>query len=131
MKIAIITDDGKTISPHFGRALYYLVVNFNNGKETHREIRPKIGHAQFANEPHLEIPGQPHGTDPASQDRHALMAATISDCQVLLARGMGQGVFDTLNKRHITPVLTEVSDIEEALTAYLNGKLEHVPARLH
>ena len=30
MKIAIITDDGKTISQHFGRANYYAVVTIDN-----------------------------------------------------------------------------------------------------
>jgi predicted Fe-Mo cluster-binding NifX family protein len=32
MKIAAITDDGKTISQHFGRAPYYLVVTVENGQ---------------------------------------------------------------------------------------------------
>jgi predicted Fe-Mo cluster-binding NifX family protein len=56
MKIAIISDDGKTISAHFGRAQYYLVIAIENNKETHPEIRPKMGHAQFSGEPHEHDP---------------------------------------------------------------------------
>ncbi len=41
MKIALITDDGKSISQHFGRAPYYLVVTLEDGKEVNRELRPK------------------------------------------------------------------------------------------
>ena len=42
MKIALITDDGKTISQHFGRAPYYLVVTIDEGKVIDRETREKI-----------------------------------------------------------------------------------------
>ena len=36
MKIAAVTDDGKTISAHFGRARYYVVVTVEDGKVTER-----------------------------------------------------------------------------------------------
>ena len=38
MKVAAITDDGKTISKHFGRAAYYLVATVENGAITSSEI---------------------------------------------------------------------------------------------
>jgi hypothetical protein len=70
MKIAAITDDGKTISQHFGRASHYLVATVENGQIISRELREKLGHSQFASEPHAtEIPGQPHGMDPASHGK--------------------------------------------------------------
>jgi len=31
LKIAVITEDGKTISKHFGRAPYYMIVTIENG----------------------------------------------------------------------------------------------------
>ncbi len=52
MKIAVITENGKTISQHFGRAPYYLVFTIEDGKITNREMREKMGHQHFANEPH-------------------------------------------------------------------------------
>ncbi len=64
MKIAAITDDGKTISQHFGRAAHYLVATVEDGKIVNREMRDKLGHAHFANEPHDEEQGQPHVYDP-------------------------------------------------------------------
>ena len=47
MKIAAITDDGKTISQHFGRAPYYVVVTVEEGKIANFELRDKLGHARF------------------------------------------------------------------------------------
>jgi predicted Fe-Mo cluster-binding NifX family protein len=48
MKIAVVTDDGKMISQHFGRAVHYLVLTVEDGKITRRELRDKPGHHQFA-----------------------------------------------------------------------------------
>jgi predicted Fe-Mo cluster-binding NifX family protein len=92
MKIAAITEDGKTISQHFGRAPYYLVATVENGKIVNRELRNKLGHAHFADLPHeASQPDQPHGMDAASHNKHLQMAEAIGDCQALLCRGMGMG----------------------------------------
>jgi predicted Fe-Mo cluster-binding NifX family protein len=37
MKIAVITDDGKTISQHFGRAPYYMVFSIEGKLVDHTE----------------------------------------------------------------------------------------------
>jgi predicted Fe-Mo cluster-binding NifX family protein len=47
MKIAFITDDGKTISQHFGRASYYLVLIIEDEKETERQLREKTKSPAF------------------------------------------------------------------------------------
>ncbi len=104
MKIAVITDDGKTISQHFGQAPYYLVATIENGKIVDRELRDKLGHAHFAHEPHeVETPGQPHGFGQDAQDRHTRMAEAIADCQALLCRGMGMGAYESMKTLGIHP----------------------------
>jgi predicted Fe-Mo cluster-binding NifX family protein len=132
MKIAAITDDGKTISQHFGRAPYYLVVTVEDGKITDRELREKLGHAQFANDPHpVEQPGQPHGMDPASHNRHLQMAEAIADCKALLCRGMGMGAYESMKTRGIKPIVTDLASIDEAVMAYVEGKIIDQVERLH
>jgi len=131
MKIAVITDDGKTISQHFGRAPYYQVMTVENGQITNRELREKLGHSHFANEPHEEIPGQPHGFSPAAQDRHTRMTEAIADCQALLCGGMGAGAYRSVQERGITPFVTDIIKIDEAVTAYLNGTIVDLTERLH
>ena len=66
MKIAFITDDGKTISQHFGRASHYLVVEVEDGVIQHQEMREKLGHQQFADHAHQHQHGQGSGMDAAS-----------------------------------------------------------------
>lgn len=132
MKIAAITDDGHAISQHFGRAPYYLVMTVENGQIVGRELRDKLGHAHFADQPHEpELPGQPHGFGPAAQNRHVLMAETIADCQVLLCGGMGAGAYESMRARGITPVVTEVVSIDEAVRAFVEGRLVDQTDRLH
>ena len=43
MKIAFVTDDGVTITQHFGRAGKYLVVEVEEGKEVSRNLRDRQG----------------------------------------------------------------------------------------
>ncbi len=132
MKIAAITDDGKTISQHFGRAGYYLVVTIEDGQIVDRQLREKLGHAHFANQPHTaQAPGQPHGMDPASHNKHLQMAEAIADCEALLCGGMGMGAYQSMVMRGIKPVVTDLHMIEEAALAYAEGKLVDRVERLH
>jgi predicted Fe-Mo cluster-binding NifX family protein len=132
IKVAAITDDGKTISQHFGRAQYYLVVTVENGQIVHRELRDKLGHAHFANQPHAEEqPGQPHGMDAASHNKHLQMAESIADCEALLCRGMGMGAYESMKVVGIRPVVTDIIVIDEAVKAYIEGNIVDQVERLH
>lgn len=131
MKIAAISDDGKSISMHFGRAQYYVVVSVEDGKIVGREVRSKVGHHTFGDHPHEEQPGTPHGYDAASQDKHSQMAANISDCKVLLAGGMGWGAHDSIKSYGIEPIITDIHDVDQAVRAYLDGTIRNLSERLH
>jgi transcriptional regulator with XRE-family HTH domain/predicted Fe-Mo cluster-binding NifX family protein len=128
MKIAVITEDGKSISQHFGRAPYYQVLTIEEGEIVQRELRDKLGHHQFSSlhteEPHS---GAEHGTDPASHDKHVRMAESIADCKVVLCGGMGRGAYESMRRLNITPVVTDLRDIDAAVAAFIDGKLiDHV-----
>jgi predicted Fe-Mo cluster-binding NifX family protein len=132
MKIAVITDDGKTISQHFGRAQYYFVITIEDKQVIHTEMREKLGHVHFANEPHeAEVPGQRHGFDPASQNRHARMAQTINDCEAVLCRGMGMGAYESLKGGGIRAVVTDIELVDDAIQAYIEGRIVDHIERLH
>jgi len=132
MKIAAITEDGATISQHFGRAPLYVVATVENGEIINKETRDKTGHHTFAANQHPETaPGERHGYDAGAQTRHASMAETIADCQVLLAGGMGWGAYESMKSRNIEPVVTDIESIDEAIELYLAGKLENLMERLH
>jgi predicted Fe-Mo cluster-binding NifX family protein len=131
VKIAIATDDGKTVSAHFGRATHFLVVTIEQGQVMGREMREKWHHGQNETHHHAEIPGQPHGFDPASQDRHARMGGVIEDCEAMLCRGMGTGAYSSMQSMNIRPLLIEVADVDQAISAYADGSLADHPERLH
>ena len=135
MKIAFVTDDGKTISRHFGRASYYLVVSIENGKETSREMLDKIGHRHFAaqggDHEHHHQPGQPSGMDASSQSKHNSMLAAVADCEALIGGGMGTGAYVSMQSANIKPYITDFAQINDALQAYLDGTLVDHREKLH
>jgi len=45
LRIATVTDDGLSISSHFGRAASYTVTTVENGRVVNRGLRDKMGHA--------------------------------------------------------------------------------------
>jgi len=132
MKIAAVSEDEINISQHFGRAPLYVVVTVENGKVVYKETRAKTGHHTFAAHQHPNMaPGERHGYDAGSRVRHNSMAETISDCQVLLAGGMGWGAYEAMQSYNIEPVVTDVKNIDEAVQLYLAGKLPNLMERLH
>jgi len=113
------------------------VATVENGQVMDKEMREKFGHRQVMAEPHSGgehghmDTGGAHGTDPASQDRHRQMAESISDCQVLIAGGMGSGAFESMKAAGIQPVVTGLETIDQALEAYLDGSLSHQDGLVH
>ncbi len=132
MKIAVITDDGRVISQHFGRAGYYMVITIEDGQIVDRELRNKIGHSHFVNQPHeAEAPGQPHGMGEESHNKHIQMSDTIADCEALLCGGMGMGAYQSMASRGIKPVVTDITEVDRAALAYASGEIVDLVDRLH
>jgi len=123
MKIAFITDDGETISQHFGRAQYYLVVTIENWKVINRETRSKLGHNHFQSQHQNEEyqHGARHGFDEHSHQKHANMLDAVSDCQTVISGGMGAGAYDSIKRLNIQPIVTDLADINAAIQAYIDG----------
>jgi predicted Fe-Mo cluster-binding NifX family protein len=125
VKIACVTDDGRTISAHFGRARQYAVLTIEAGRIVAQELRPKTAHEHGA-------PGEPaHTPGAAGQELHARMTEAIADCEAVLTRGMGFGARQALRRAGIVALITDETDIEAATLAYAAGTLEDHPERLH
>ena len=133
MKIAVISDNGTTVSQHFGRAPYYVVVTAEDGAVVEKEQRDKPGHHSFAQpgQEHAHHHEEGHGHGAHSQSKHAAMAESIADCQVLIAGGMGWGAYENLTSRGIETIVTDIKGIDEAVKLYLEGKLLNLQQRLH
>jgi predicted Fe-Mo cluster-binding NifX family protein len=129
VKIAIVTDDGRSVSPHFGRAGSYLVFTVADGAVVAREMRPKAA-------PHRDgerFDGSDDGSHdgPAAHQRHDQMIAPIADCASVVARGMGRGAYDRITAAGIQPVVTDIGDPDEAALACADGTIANLVERLH
>lgn len=125
MKIAVVTDDNTTLSPHFGRATHYLVFTVEGDNILEKEIRPKVGHHTHSHEhthggEHREHrPGEHHHD---ADRKHRQMVEVIDDCQIVVVGGMGLGAREAFEAAGIRPCSTEIIDAEEAVRAYLGGR---------
>lgn len=121
-KIAFPTDDGQTISQHFGMASYFVVASLPDGQEPAFEQRPKAHHSSHDHS---------HGEHDHQQGVGAQMFTPLSDCQVLIAGGMGQPAYDRAVQQGLQVFLTSERTIPAALAAYQAGQLQSDPRRIH
>ena len=114
VRIALVTDDGETISNHFGQASAYRVIQIEDGRRTDLGTRPKAHHGQGEHQPSL----------------HGSMLEPIADCHVLIAGGMGAPAWEKARGAGLEVILAG-GKIDEALTAYASGALASDERRLH
>jgi predicted Fe-Mo cluster-binding NifX family protein len=121
MKIAIASDDGISLSSHFGRCRCFLVYEANGGQVTGPEIRTN-GFTAFAK-------GECDGQDSHVHvhHSHADIVEALSDCRVVLCGGMGWRAAEEFQSRGIQPLVVKFpGPAAEAVAAYLAGSLNSV-----
>jgi predicted Fe-Mo cluster-binding NifX family protein len=125
MKIATVSEDGTTLSQHFGRAPMFIVATAEKGKVTAKEKRMRASDniCGCHHDSESGCHDQSHGQDPQSEAKHESMADSLADCQVLISGGMGYGAYQSLVGRGIETYVTDVENIDEAIKLYLEGNL--------
>lgn len=133
MKIAVVSENGKTVSRHFGRATQFIIVNTDGGKILGMESRKKVNHADFISpeDPRRCCGCESRGFGVGAYDRHRSMVLKILDCSVLLAGGMSWGACEGLKSRGIKTVITDIEDIEQAVRLYLWENWPDLVEHLH
>lgn len=119
LKIAVPTDDGETISRHFGQAKYFKVFVLDKSQVASSELREKASHGH-GDHSHAE------GVHPGQQ-----MVEAISDCQVLISGGMGMPAYQRAAGAGLKVFLTDTSSIQSAVEAYLSGTLDNNSSLVH
>lgn len=125
IKIAVVTDDKKKVSRHFGRARYFAIFEIDDGAIIRREIRDNtechtVEEYDYADDSYL------HECGPYSQGRHENIAKTIEDCSILITRGMGYGAYEFFKSQGIEVIITDVFDAEDAVKRYIQGELRNL-----
>ncbi|HMA69617.1 MAG TPA: NifB/NifX family molybdenum-iron cluster-binding protein [Candidatus Mcinerneyibacterium sp.] len=100
-KIAFPTNDGKTISGHFGRCKHFKVVEIKND--------------EVVSQKNLETPAHQPGLYPK-----ALADAGV-DC--VIVSGMGRKAVDIFNKNNINVIMGHSGDIDSLIKDYIDGNL--------
>ena len=129
MKIAIATEDHLKVSRHFGRAPYYVVCSFDDGKLTAKEVRHKSCHQRGSCADTGPCAATSAGMGDNSTHRH--MASAIGDCQAVVCGGMGYGAYYDLQAAGLDVCVTEAVSIDEVIRKFPAGELVHCPDRIH
>uniref|UniRef100_A0A7C3J4Z8 Dinitrogenase iron-molybdenum cofactor biosynthesis protein n=1 Tax=Candidatus Methanomethylicus mesodigestus TaxID=1867258 RepID=A0A7C3J4Z8_9CREN len=128
VRVAFVTDDGKSIYRHFGRAKYFLIVDYDKEGKIKKEVVSKSGCQSRSEKSHDLSEEEVHlGND----ERHEKMSEPLEGCSAIISGGMGMGAFKSLMLKGISPIITDEEDIEKALKDYLEGKLENHLELLH
>ncbi len=115
MKIALASDDGKTIAQHFGRTKGFVIVTIEEKKFAGKEYRKNKFTAHAMDE---ENHGHGHGGH-----SHEAVIEALSDCSAVISRGMGRRLFDDLMNNNIQPFVTNLTDIKMAVMMYIKDEL--------
>ncbi len=128
MKIAVATEEGSTISAHFGRSPYFAVFEILDRTITDRSLRPNTFTRHARGETHQHGDHQHGHGDPHA---HESVAAGLGDCSVVISHGMGRKAWEDLRARGIEMIVTDETDVEKAVSMYLAGQLIDQVHKLH
>ena len=127
MRIAVPTNDGVSISQHFGRSAGFLIFEAESGEirscvvKTNPAIHTHGEHACTGD--HAEASHGSHGAHD-----HSAMVSAIAGCEVVLCAGMGQRAVDALRQGGVREiVVAEPGPAESRVRDYLNGTLPASP----
>jgi len=111
MKIAVTSQNRKTITGHAGKCRKFWVYEIEDSEVKGKSLL-ELPIEQSFHESH----GQPHPLD----TMHALITG-----------GMGQGLVRRLSAKGIEGLVTSETDPDQAVAAYLGGRLETRPSEEH
>ena len=117
MKIAVASDDARTIAAHFGRTRGFLIYEITDGKVTGHDYRINdfTGHVQGMHQQGVH------------QNPHGSILAALSDCQVVISHGMGRRLYDDLKNNGMEAFIVQERRADEAVLLYLSQQLEDNP----
>ncbi len=120
MKVAIATDDYKSVTGHVGRCNGFLIVTVENGeiKETEERENKFTNHGRGGHDHGQQHHGEEHKTG------HQRLAEGLKDCSHLICHGVGWRLVEDLTVAGIKPILTNEEDALQAALKLENGTLE-------
>ena len=139
LKIAIVTKNGESIVGTFGSSQYFKVYEIVDNKIIKEELREV--YVDKAEEDVPSIISKNNGLNgkgafslnvvDASKDKHMRIAKSISDCHVVIARGMCADAWDSIEQFKMEPIITTNKQFEETVEQYLDKSLVNHKDKVH
>ncbi|HUP04708.1 MAG TPA: NifB/NifX family molybdenum-iron cluster-binding protein [Bryobacteraceae bacterium] len=118
MKIALPTNDGVSVSPHFGRSAGFLVFDVADGRINGQELR-----ANSSCHSHEEGACGQHSAG-EGEHSHAAILSALAGCDVVICAGMGWRAAEALRSAGVGEIIVAAPGPAGSLvTAYLAGTL--------
>lgn len=117
-KVAVATENGKVIAPHFGVAPLFVVYTVRKGKVVDEEFR--VNRRDFT-----------RSVEDTQANCWELLEELLPDVRVVICRGMGENAYVGMLRRDVLPITTDEEQAQEALMAYIKGELKDNPDRVH
>lgn len=123
MKIAVPSNDRINLSMHFGRSNGFLIFEANGREIINEEYRENTvtGHAQGLHQHH------DHGSHGEPQHSHEGIIGAFTDCETVIAGGMGQRLYTDLLSAGKKVFITREENARQAVSLFLKDKLDNNP----
>jgi predicted Fe-Mo cluster-binding NifX family protein len=117
MRIAIASDDAKTIASHFGKTRGFIIYDLAGTAVTSKRYVENTftGHARG-------LEGHDHVVD-----RHGPILQALDGCRAVIAQGMGRRIYDDLRAAGIEAFIVNETDADRALQLFLGNALRDHP----
>jgi predicted Fe-Mo cluster-binding NifX family protein len=112
MKIAITSQNRKTITGHAGKCRKFWIFDLEDNQIVNKELLELPIEQAF----HNSSPQQPHPLD---------------NINILISGGMGQGLIRRLEDKGIQALITSETDPQQAIQKLLQGSLQHEADKPH
>lgn len=117
-KLAVATEDGERVSPHFSMAREFYVYTVEEGRVVDEEVRENF----------ILCSRKDGGDAGGCWD---IMKKILFDAKVVICAGMGENAYVGVLRRDILPLVTEEVPIGQAVLRYLRGELRENRSRVH
>ena len=120
MKIAVATNNQKTVTGHIGRCKGFNIYETEGNSIKNIEFRENTftHHRQGLHHEGHHHGGHGHGHG------HERLLNGIGDCKYLIFQSGGWRIIEDLKANNIQPILTDEKIADEAVQKFLNGELE-------
>ncbi len=119
MKIAIATNNQKTVTGHIGKCKAFMVYEIEGERILNKKFRENL----FTNHRMSSHNHQDHSE--GGGHSHAHLIDGLKDCSYLISKGGGWRVVEDLKQNKIEPLFTDIESIEEAVDKFIKGELKN------